>query len=105
MPSESTVVLPPASENSAMRLKLFAPVADQASQRESPDQANCRISAYSLLSTRVSLPVATSQVHSVRVLSENASFFESGDHWGGKRKVEPPCVTWRGAVVPSLPMT
>src|SRR5467141_5444516 len=99
MPSESSAVRPPASETSTMRLKLFAPCLAYASHCESPDHANCVISPYSLLSTRVSLPFATSQIQSVRVLSENASRFESGDHWGAKRKVEPPCVTCRSAGV------
>src|SRR5438128_5239689 len=88
-----------------MRLKLLAAGLAYAIQRESPDHAKSRISPYSLLSTRVSLPPSTSHHHSARVLSENASFFESGDQRGAKRNVLPPFVTWRSGVRPSLPTT
>src|SRR5439155_24644562 len=86
-------------------VKLSAPACAWGCQRESPDQANCWLSAYWLLAARVSLPVATWHHHSVRVLSESASFFESGGQRGGKRKVAPPWVTCRSLVLPSLPTT
>src|SRR5262245_50753773 len=45
-----------------------------------------------------------SHQYRVPVLSENATFFESGDQRGGYRKVAPPFVTWRSGVLPSAPI-
>src|SRR5262249_62356505 len=53
----------------------------------------------------VAFPHSHSHPPSAGVLSENASFSESGDRRGAKRNVLPPFVTWRSGVRPSDPMT
>src|SRR4051812_42867432 len=63
------------------------------------------MSARSDWSASVTLPLATSTQKILRFLSLKASFFESGAHWGGKRKMLPSLVTCRSWPEPSAGRT
>src|SRR5262245_50423491 len=105
MPSVTAEDLPLPSEWSQITPKLAPVVLMYASQRESGDHENWWISLFSSLSTCVTLPEDTSAQYSRRVLSENASFLESGDQTGPNRNVPGSFVTWRSGVLPSAPTT
>jgi hypothetical protein len=105
MPSVTAVERLLASECIQITPKSASVAFTYAIQRESGDHAYWRISANSFLSTCSVLPVVASAHHSRPVLSENASFFESGDHTRAKRNVAGSFVICFAGNLPSADST